>query len=655
MTIRSSGENSSVEAYNFVTYSGHNLNDLGSYSICRSLPTQKYTLVHLAGIGLGSSIGIGLCIPSYCSANLFQNYTDTVLNVLSNITRQDLTKYGPTFVDPDVTGVEKGFWFYFTIVVFAILIALVIGGTISANLLQTGRKTKTTKHNPKVDDRQSSEALLLNRDDRNDSIVNGTISSYLQKEQAQTVTPKKATEEEAQRVPVFIKIIECFDIVKNYQSLISEDKNPEHDLTLNVANGIRAFAYGWIVYGHTFLVSIGAKNYASVISFFQSTWLLLVVGAFYAVDTFLYLSGFFATFVIIGKLRKMDLNLKNYFLIILHRWIRLWPAYFIAILFYWKISVHLGSGPLWWSYVSSAQYCNQAWKNLLLLDNVLTDNFGEGCFAWGWYLAVDFQLFLLTPFICWIYIKNKGRSMNLISFLMTTSIVFAYYFSVDTGYSYLLTPSKGASTEDYMTEYYINPSVRMSPYLVGVWLGIIFREYKDGKRNFFTHLKRSRVLSLATLFFGLALLAFLVFFPRTTQNGDKWTQGFAVTWNTFSRPAFALGVFFLTAPVLAGSLEGFRDFMGNYYFTVIAKLSYCGYLIHLVFLQMIFSLPEQYYGFSQGYQACLTFAVALVSLVGALVIHLLVEKPIANLEKGVFGAKKPKIVPSKEMSLDRQV
>jgi hypothetical protein len=60
--------------------------------------------------------------------------------------------------------------------------------------------------------------------------------------------------------------------------------------------------------------------------------------------------------------------------------------------------------------------------NMFFIDNFA--NHGPSgqdyCFGWGWYLAVDFQLFIITPFIFLAYAKNKK-----LGFLITVLIFFA--------------------------------------------------------------------------------------------------------------------------------------------------------------------------------------------------------------------------------------
>lgn len=48
------------------------------------------------------------------------------------------------------------------------------------------------------------------------------------------------------------------------------------------------------------------------------------------------------------------------------------------------------------------------------------------CFGWGWYLANDFQIFLITPVLLIIYAKNKKLGLFVITTLLIGSILSAY-------------------------------------------------------------------------------------------------------------------------------------------------------------------------------------------------------------------------------------
>jgi peptidoglycan/LPS O-acetylase OafA/YrhL len=102
----------------------------------------------------------------------------------------------------------------------------------------------------------------------------------------------------------------------------------------------------------------------------------------------------------------------------------------IAILIYWKVAPFLLSGPMWPAYNSLAGACNNGG---VLWNMFFIDNFGDHgpsgldyCFGWGWYLAVDFQFFLITPLIFFIYNKNKKIGFLVTFLIWLASVITAF-------------------------------------------------------------------------------------------------------------------------------------------------------------------------------------------------------------------------------------
>ena len=76
----------------------------------------------------------------------------------------------------------------------------------------------------------------------------------------------------------------------------------------------------------------------------------LTAAAYFAVDVFFWLGAFLVTIGMIPQLEKGMSFVKFYFGALLHRFIRIWPTYMLAILIFWKIGPLLGNGPIWSGY-----------------------------------------------------------------------------------------------------------------------------------------------------------------------------------------------------------------------------------------------------------------------------------------------------------------
>lgn len=108
--------------------------------------------------------------------------------------------------------------------------------------------------------------------------------------------------------------------------------------------------------------------------------------AYFAVDTFFWIGGFLITLGMLEQLKRVKSFGKFYFGAILHRFIRIWPTYMVAILIFWKIAPFLGSGPIWSNFYKLSCSCNDGG---VLWNMFFIDNFGDHgpngmdyCFGW---------------------------------------------------------------------------------------------------------------------------------------------------------------------------------------------------------------------------------------------------------------------------------
>ena len=77
------------------------------------------------------------------------------------------------------------------------------------------------------------------------------------------------------------------------------------------------------------------------------------------------------------------------------------------------------------------------------------DNFGNHgpngrhyCFGWGWYLAVDFQLFMITPFIFLAYKKSKKFGLLITFLLFLGTVITAFTMILVNDWHYPIINSK---------------------------------------------------------------------------------------------------------------------------------------------------------------------------------------------------------------------
>ena len=161
------------------------------------------------------------------------------------------------------------------------------------------------------------------------------------------------------------------------------------------------------------------------------------------------------------------------------------------------------------------------------------------------------------------------------------------------------------------------------------------------KKNLFAVFQQNGRVAYLCSFLGFSATLFVIFFPRTVQTGTVWSDGFNFFWQVVDRPIIASGLLFFVMPTIVGRLTPLKSFLGSYFFLIISRLSYCGYLLQLMVILISLKSQTAFLGFSYEGKNNLVLAFIIISVVGAGVLHLLVEKPATNLELE-FTSRNPK-------------
>lgn len=348
-------------------------------------------------------------------------------------------------------------------------------------------------------------------------------------------------------------LLKCFNIKNNLIELFSRTLPEGYKQNIEILHGIRVVAILWYTFALTAAISLYYLTPNMITEFSGSIWYVLFAGADYAAIIFLFISGFMNAFILLNNMTKSPRTHRLVLRLIFSKFVQVWPLYIVFLLFVWKILPIIGNGPLWALNVSPmSSTCSQyGWQNIFLINNIFTPDGSENCFQWGWFVALEFQLFIATIFITWLYLTKKTLARGVINLLITGSIAYSFYMNVSEGNTFSL--NRNQSSQFFIDSINSNVLIRAAPYLVGISFGYLYREYTSGNlKNFYADIEDTPLTSYIIFLLGCVITNFLVFYPTDIILDSTWSKGLSEAWLVLAGPVYAIGLAMFLAPLMVG-------------------------------------------------------------------------------------------------------
>ncbi|XP_053729500.1 O-acyltransferase like protein [Synchiropus splendidus] len=599
---------------------GGNVNQPGLLQECRSVHgpsfSGQYCQVFLRQETFVYFVGI--CVPDSCKEEDLQllvlddsfQFGKTPLlpplpSIFINQSSQELITVHclPSSVSPGIAEVTCLF-------VCCVMVALPLAATLFTALVRWQRnrvvspKDESCCLNPGLDVYGS-----LRTDDSSSSCMNGS-------------EVKQHTRKNPMGFPGHIWwCLQTFSLHTTTQGVLSISGNEGSYSSLN---GIRVLSLLWIMCGHSvqFPVVNNLDNYKDWRSTVESSPLhvLAISGPiFLAVDTFLLLGGLLSARTLLRSIHQAEDTLSpslvaNY---LLKRITRIQPLHmFIICLAIGLISV-IQWGPFWFPFLNTLTDCKAYWwANLLLVSNLLPVH--EICVPWTWYLSLDFQCYITTPLLVYIYRLSKGVFTVVAGVLMLLTILSG---SLVTAVMHLpvFQPST-LTSDDYAMYYYVKPYTRYGPFLIGILTGI----YMTMRQDKLLLKKWQAALGWFLCLASMALVVGLAYALRETPSGPSLQHAL---YQGLHRHVWALAVTW----IILACEEGFGGFVKTLLslrvWTPLANISFACYLTHPLFIILYISLQETPIHYTNINFMYMFLSHLVLTLVVSLLLTILVERP----------------------------
>jgi peptidoglycan/LPS O-acetylase OafA/YrhL len=234
----------------------------------------------------------------------------------------------------------------------------------------------------------------------------------------------------------------------------------------------------WVVIGHAFSLWINViYNITNALYFGNKPYILVLEAAFFAVDVFFCLGGFFLAFIML----RNKITPKICGLSIIQRAFRIWPVFILTMLYFYSLHMRMGSGPTWRFQVDMCLQCSNMWREVIFISNLVNIDGTEKCLGWGGYLQIDFQLFIIGVFLIYLYSVKKISIYITTTVLGILSTLFIFFYVQKNKYFIPADLTDVMDDPYYAYFIYSSPYGRCVPYLMGLAFGAMHMEYRSKK------------------------------------------------------------------------------------------------------------------------------------------------------------------------------
>ena len=611
---------------------------MGAYDECTDTHGAKYcvTPITLKGAPPGTLVTYGSCFPKECTnADVKEVMKMLKVGPISPIASASKCNKVVTYSTGAVV----------TIVIISIIILLNIIGTIADAIAE----------------RRYSQIQVIDVDDA------GLSSENLQSHSVQSSTTTidhlpKTTSQTKIHCPnsnsFFLQILTCFSVPRNIQSILSTDVAKG---SITCVNGIRFFSMTWVVLGHYYAFDVlGARpdNIITAMKVTQRFSFQAVANAYVSVDSFFLLSGLLVGYLTFKKLGDKTMKIKHIPMMYVHRYIRLTPTLALVILFETNLFQNILSGPgklvnqMFLSLTRAPnpdENCYNYWWATLLYFNNLYPDISKNCFGLAWYLANDFQFFALSPFIIMVmvvihrnYAKLTAIGLNFvfisvlcsISMLITGIITGVYNIPSLLTASFLPNNPRKDQAKWIMERLYVKPYTRITPYLIGIFLGYLINKKVSLKSS-------SKGKMISTIGWSLAtILACLVIYgPYSVfrEDGSFFTNSQNIMYSATHRFLWSCALAWVVY-TCHNKYGGWVDSLLSWKAWIpISRLTYGGYLLHLMVMGFFMQIRDVPYHYQDSTAVQGVISIVVVTYGFSFMLAVFVEFPISQLEKMLFG------------------
>ncbi|XP_055845377.1 nose resistant to fluoxetine protein 6-like [Episyrphus balteatus] len=421
-------------------------------------------------------------------------------------------------------------------------------------------------------------------------------------------------------------ILLAFSVLTNGKRLfsINTKRSPNN---IDCLTAIRVISMIWIMnhhmYSNNFIPSINQNEFFSWINTFIS---MPATMAQVVVDSFFFIGGLLVAWIGFRDLDRSNGKI-NIVMNIVHRYIRLTPVLAAGMLTIYGIYDILYTGPFRDLALGQSK-CNSYnwWPVLIYIHNYYVQD--TKCYDETWYLAVDFQLYVLSPLLLIPMWKWGKKVVYVVIALIIAAIAWVMAVFFMKGFTAM---SVGGNDGEWELTY-TPMHTRCGSWLIGFILGYFMHKNRQTK----FHLPR--IVQFLAWIACFVTFAAIIFGPYPTLHAHSQGTVFeAAMYEGLKRVSWAIALSWITFACHYGFGGVVDTCLSHPFWQPFGRLTYALYLMHMGVIRMHFGMFRTTKYFST-YTMFLGFWGAFgVTLLVAIYMTLAFEAPILILEKFIFG------------------
>ncbi|XP_060526878.1 nose resistant to fluoxetine protein 6-like isoform X1 [Cylas formicarius] len=437
---------------------------------------------------------------------------------------------------------------------------------------------------------------------------------------------------------VWGEILKCFSYYTNVKRFTKTKVGSD---SVPVIHGLRFLGMGWVILVHTtFYQADFVANVPYAFRLTENFMAQIFSNSTYAVDTYLFLSGFLLAYLFFKKTNPHATHHhtdyakkgRQFVMMLSNRFFRLTPTYVLVMMLCDVVHTYYSETSTLTTSEKPEVLCDRFWwRNLLYINNLYPRS--EMCLSWSWYLSLDTQFFAIGAFLLLLSTVCFKASAIIVVGLVLTNIVATAYKSYSIGYI----PTMDDQLQQ-LDAIYDLPWNRIGAYLVGIVGAYLLVIRLDGK---FVLRERTRLL----LWTGFPLINLWILFTLYTR---QVSVEFSAFYMGVSRTLWAVGIAWLVVACStrnARLLEKVLSFKG---FVPLSRLTYCSYLLNPLVVNMISLGSEDRIYASIPQFAIGSLGITMITFMMAFLFSMLFESPFILLTKLALNRFTPKVEGPKE-------